>query len=208
MRRRDGGGTKRAEPPSTNPVLWNNAPVRNALWRRPITLTGKHVTLRSVRPGDQAALERLRADPEIDYYMGVDASGSLLWRHVYVGEQSGALADLIVVGPEDQPIGLVSLWDRTIPHQAAEISIWIGQGHRNGGHGTEALQLALRYAFQDLKLHKVYLRVLEYNTRAIRTYEKCGFVVEGVLREEMRVNGEWHNLVYMGVLAGEFAALE
>ena len=159
--------------------------------------------------GDQAVLERLRADPEIDYFMGVDSSApGLLWRQVYLGDQSNALADLVVVGAEGEPIGLVSLWDRTIPHQAAEISIWIGEGYRNGGNGTEALRLALRYAFGQLALHKVYLRVLEYNARAIRTYQKCGFRVEGLLRQEMKVDGRWHDLVYMGVLADEFAAAD
>jgi RimJ/RimL family protein N-acetyltransferase len=162
------------------------------------------VTLRTARPSDQAALERLRADQEIDYFMGVESTPSnLLWRHVYLGDNSGALADLVILGPQDQPIGLLSLWDRTIPHQAAELSIWIGEGYRNGGNGTEALRLALGYAFGELKLHKLYLRVLEYNTRAIRTYEKCGFRVEGILREEMKVNGHWHALVYMGILAEE-----
>lgn len=162
--------------------------------------------LRTARPSDQGALERLRADPEIDYFMGVDsAPANLLWRHVYLGDQSGALADLVILNLQDQPLGLLSLWDRTIPHQAAELSIWIGHDFRNGGYGTEALRLALGYAFSDLKLHKVYLRVLEYNVRAIRTYEKCGFHVEGVLRDEMKVAGRWHALVYMGVLADEIS---
>jgi RimJ/RimL family protein N-acetyltransferase len=39
--------------------------------------------------------------------------------------------------------------------------------------------------------------------RASRTYEKVGFQVEGTLRDEMKVQGRWHNLVYMGILAGE-----
>jgi RimJ/RimL family protein N-acetyltransferase len=183
--------------------------VRNVAGRRPVSLPGQRVSLRSVRPGDQAALERLRADPEIDHFMGIDsASSGLLWRQVYLGEQSGALADLVVVGAQAQPIGLVSLWDRAIPHQAAEISIWIGRGYRDAGNGTEALRLVLRYAFAGLALHKVYLRVLAYNARAIRAYQKCGFRVEGILREEMKVNGRWNDLVYMGVLAHEFAAAD
>jgi RimJ/RimL family protein N-acetyltransferase len=141
--------------------------------------------------------------------MGVETSASgLLWRHLSLGEGSGALADLVVAGPDDQPIGLVSLWDRTIPHQAAELSIWIGQHFRGGGNGTEALRLALRHAFGPLALHKVYLRVLDYNARAIRTYQKCGFRVEGILRQEMKVNGRWQDLVYMGILADEFSATD
>lgn len=180
--------------------------MRSTTWRRPIAIPGRQVSLRSARPADQGILERLRADPEIDHYMGVDSRGSsLLWRHVYLGEQSGSLADLVIVDRADQPIGLISLWDRTIPHRAAELSIWVGSGHRNGGNGTEALQLALRHAFRELKLHKVYLRVLEYNARAIHAYEKCGFRVEGVLRDEMLVGDTWHALIYMGLLAHDLA---
>ena len=151
-------------------------------WRRNVTLRGRRVSLRTARPGDQAVLEQLRADPEIDHFMGV--------------------------GADDRPIGLVSFWDRAIPHEAAELSIWIGQGHRDEGNGTEALSLALRYGFTQLSLHKIYLRVLDYNARAIRAYEKVGFRVEGHLREEMNVQGEWHDLIYMGVLEAEFAAAE
>jgi len=164
--------------------------------------------VRTPRPGDQAVLERLRADPEIDHYMGVDPGTGLLWRQVFLGENSGSLADLVIAGSDEVPIGLISLWDRSIPHQAAELSIWVGQGHRNGGAGTEALRLALRHAFGPIGLHKIYLRVLEYNIRAIRTYQNCGFKIEGTLRDEMRVQGRWHNLIYMGVLAQDFAAID
>ena len=59
-----------------------------------------------------------------------------------------------------------------------------------------------------MSLHKIYLRVLEYNARAIRTYEKCGFHIEGTLREEMKVQDRWHNLIYMGVLADDFATVD
>ena len=84
----------------------------------------------------------------------------------------------------------------------------MGAQYRDRGLGTEALRLALRYAFDDLELHKVYLRVLEYNHRARRAYEKCGFVVEGYLREEMQVNGACHTLLYMGILRPDFEAAE
>ena len=184
--------------------------MRSATWRQPVALVGGRVQVRTPRPGDQAVLERLRADPEIDHYMGVDPGTGLLWRQVFLGENSGSLADLVIaeLGGDEAPIGLISLWDRAIPHQAAELSIWIGQGHRNGGAGSEALRLALRHAFGPMGLHKIYLRVLEYNARAIRTYEKCGFKIEGTLRDEMRVQGRWHNLIYMGALAEDFTPLD
>ena len=73
------------------------------------------------------------------------------------------------------------------------------------GLGQEVTHLVLRYAFEELKLHRVDLRVLAYNVRAIRCYEKCGFVIEGKERETAYVDGEWHDDLIMGILANDFA---
>jgi RimJ/RimL family protein N-acetyltransferase len=74
------------------------------------------------------------------------------------------------------------------------------------GYGSEAIHLLLGYAFSEMRLHRIGLRVLAYNTRAIRAYEKCGFVQEGVERESAFVNGAWHDDIMMSVLDFEFAA--
>jgi RimJ/RimL family protein N-acetyltransferase len=60
------------------------------------------------------------------------------------------------------------------------------------GLGSEAILLLLQHAFAELRLHRVGIRVLAYNQRAIRAYEKCGFIVEGREREAL-VNGAWHD---------------
>jgi len=74
----------------------------------------------------------------------------------------------------------------------------------NNGYGKELTQAILKYAFDQLKLHKVDLRVLAYNKRAIACYEKCGFVQEGVLRENAFINNEWHDDIIMSILCHEF----
>lgn len=74
------------------------------------------------------------------------------------------------------------------------------------GLGSEAIRLLLRHAFQELRLHRIGIRVLAYNTRAIRAYEKCGFVIEGREREAAFVNGAWHDDVMMGLLETGFSA--
>jgi RimJ/RimL family protein N-acetyltransferase len=71
------------------------------------------------------------------------------------------------------------------------------------GLGTEATRLVLDYAFGAMSLHRVDLRVLEYNKRAIACYEKCGFVREGVEREGAIVEGIWETDVMMSVLDRE-----
>jgi len=83
----------------------------------------------------------------------------------------------------------------------------IGIFHPSGwgkGYGTEATQLVLRHAFEQLKLHRVELRVLAFNHRAIACYEKCGFVREGVERDALLVGGEWQDDVIMSILEREF----
>ena len=62
----------------------------------------------------------------------------------------------------------------------------------------------LRFAFNELNYHRVYLRVYDFNQRAIRCYEKCGFQTEGRLRQHMYRNGAWHDEIIMGVLRDEF----
>jgi RimJ/RimL family protein N-acetyltransferase len=74
------------------------------------------------------------------------------------------------------------------------------------GYGTEAIRLLLRHAFDDLGLHRVDLLVIEYNARAIRAYEKCGFVREGLVRESALVDGTWYSDVQMSILENEYRA--
>ena len=67
------------------------------------------------------------------------------------------------------------------------------------GYGTEARRLALRHAFETLKLHRVYMRLLASHHRAVAYYEKCGFVCEGAL-----IAGQWHSDVMMSILDQEY----
>ncbi len=71
------------------------------------------------------------------------------------------------------------------------------------GYGTEALRLLLGYAFDVVGVHRVTLEVFDFNTRAQRVYEKCGFVREGVQREALYWDGQWHDTIVMAVLAGD-----
>jgi RimJ/RimL family protein N-acetyltransferase len=75
------------------------------------------------------------------------------------------------------------------------------------GYGAEAINLILGYGFSTMRLHRIDLRVLAYNNRAIRAYEKCGFVREGVERESALVDGVWHDDIIMSVLAHEYRAI-
>lgn len=73
------------------------------------------------------------------------------------------------------------------------------------GLGRETVRLILAHAFGALGLHRVSLRVVAYNTRAIRCYLACGFVEEGREREAALVGGERHDDIMMGILSREVA---
>lgn len=72
------------------------------------------------------------------------------------------------------------------------------------GLGTEITRLVLDYAFNTLHLHRVDLRMLEYNKRAIACYRKCGFIQEGVEREGALIEDKWETDVMMSILEQEY----
>lgn len=72
------------------------------------------------------------------------------------------------------------------------------------GLGTAVIKRVLAYAFDELALHRVSLRVLAFNERAITAYLKSGFSIEGRERESALIDGEWHDDIMMGILAADF----
>jgi RimJ/RimL family protein N-acetyltransferase len=105
----------------------------------------------------------------------------------------------------EQPIGFVGLFDFHWNHGDALIGIGLGdREYWSKGYGTDALQALLRFAFNELNLRRVTLIVFDYNPRAIRSYEKCGFVKEGTVRGVLQREGrrwDWH---FMGMLREEW----
>jgi len=77
-------------------------------------------------------------------------------------------------------IGEIGLDGIKYTHGDAFVGISLGERDFWGkGYGTDAMRVLLRFAFTELNLRRVSLDVFEYNPRAVRSYEKVGFVVEG-----------------------------
>jgi RimJ/RimL family protein N-acetyltransferase len=106
-------------------------------------------------------------------------------------------------------IGTLDLHAIDWHNRRTEVGIVIGdKRYWSKGYGTDAMRLALRLAFDRMNLHRVTLHVDEDNHRAIRCYEKCGFLREGVLRDDRFLDGCYHHTIAMGILAGEYRALQ
>lgn len=109
---------------------------------------------------------------------------------------------------ERKCIGGTSLHDISFTDQSARLGIgmWVTDCFSRG-IGSEACRLVLGYAFDVLKLHRVDLRVLDYNKRAIRCYQKCGFQADGTLRESAFIEGAFHSDIVMSILEPEYRRL-
>ncbi|MEL6691294.1 MAG: GNAT family protein, partial [Pseudomonadota bacterium] len=74
------------------------------------------------------------------------------------------------------------------------------------GLGAEAMEAVAEFALGPLGLNRLSVRALAFNARAIRAYEKIGFVQEGVERQSALIGSEWHDDVLLGLIASDFAA--
>lgn len=95
-----------------------------------------------------------------------------------------------------------------VNHTHGDCFVGIGIGDRaywGKGYGTDAMNVILRFAFHELNLRRVTLYALAGNVRAVRSYEKCGFVREGLLRGGEH-RGVRDDVVAMGVLRDEWLA--
>jgi len=75
---------------------------------------------------------------------------------------------------------------------------------RSKGTGRQIVRQLVRIAFQDLSLHRVSLRVYDFNEAAIRCYEKAGFKREGLQRDVHRMGGQYWSVYTMSILQEEW----
>jgi RimJ/RimL family protein N-acetyltransferase len=111
----------------------------------------------------------------------------------------------IVEGGEAlEPVGFVILIGCRSQHRALELKRMVVQ-HKGQGCGRAALRVVKKVAFDDLGAHRLWLDVKKRNVRARALYDSEGFVVEGELREAVRVPGGYESMTLMSMLQAEFA---
>lgn len=110
------------------------------------------------------------------------------------------------VDENDEYMGTISLKHISQNDGNAEYAVVTRTCAQGTGLAKKATEELLAYAFQKLKLHRVYLNVLEENERANAFYRKCGFQYEGQSKEHLYIQGEYKNLNWYGILAKDFNA--
>ncbi|MFB4267447.1 GNAT family N-acetyltransferase [Nonomuraea sp. GTA35] len=166
------------------------------------------MTLRPVGPEHVEGLLELVSDPDVRKLTGshaeFDAEGLRLW-YATRGDHPDRL-DLAIMA-DGEYVGEVVLNELDTANLACNLRIGlIGPRVFGKGYGTEAIELVLRHAFTTTPLHRIRLGVYAFNERARHVYKKLGFVEEGVERDALLWDGEWHDCVLMAVLRHEWQA--
>lgn len=166
---------------------------------------GERVRLRKMSTEDVSTYHQWRNDmevmqftnPSLDVYTHSDTENFI--KNITASNNSKSY--MIEEIEANKPIGITSLINIDYGNRNAECIIDIGdKDYWSKGFGREAFQLLLNFAFNEMNLHKVYLRVFSFNERAIRLYQRLGFYEEGELKEQFYRNGSWHNVVLMGLM--------
>lgn len=175
-------------------------------------LKGKHVTLRPFRPSDALPMFESLDDEETNRLTGTHATFTLeqiehFVTKVVTGEDRASFIIADANTDDLAPLGEIHLLDIDTDNRSAGFRIaMFGMKRVGKGYGTEAIQMILAHGFDTLKLHRIALDVYAFNPRAIHVYEKVGFQREGVLRDALYYDGQFHDAIMMSILEDEWRA--
>jgi [ribosomal protein S5]-alanine N-acetyltransferase len=175
-------------------------------------LIGSKVYLRPVEAEDAAIVVPWFNDPDVTRLLLRYRPLTLAEEIEFLQRMRSSETDLVLgiaLCETDALIGMTGLHHIEARNRHASFGISIGEKqHWGKGYGTEATGLVIRHAFQTLNLNRLWLHVYEYNTRAIRVYEKLGFRMEGRLRQDTFREGRYWDTLVMGVLREEVESVD
>lgn len=176
---------------------------------RPL-FTGKLLRLAAPLPEDKAVVAEWTRDDEYMRNLDDDPVRPLspdAWAALEAQHAEGRILFHLRTLADDRLIGFAAIHNISWSSQFAEFAIGIGvPEYRGKGYGQDALQLLLNYAFSELNFYRMGLTVMAYNEKAIKAYERAGFVKEGVRRGAVQRDGARHDVLLYGILRDEWEA--
>ncbi|WP_435348081.1 GNAT family N-acetyltransferase [Haloarchaeobius sp. HRN-SO-5] len=183
----------------------------------PTFATGDRITLRTVEEEDAEFLAAHSNDPrirnpmtftgprsvdEVREHVDDDGDGARFLACVE-GEDAG-YDERFVTGDGVEPVGFVMLFHVDQRAGSGEVAYWLAPPAHGEGYSTEAVSLALDYAFGTRRLHRIKARALESNVASRGLLESLGFREEGVERDAKFVRGEHVDVHWYGLLDDEW----
>jgi RimJ/RimL family protein N-acetyltransferase len=166
------------------------------------------VRLRPVTEADHPAILVWQNDPEVWWWMDYERPFTLEDIHESEAHALEEGYPFLIEGPDERPIGRVGLNQFSERDRTCSLYVFIGERDAWGlGFGRDAIVTTLGWGFDTFALHLVQLWGLTANVRAMRAYEKVGFVVDGTLRERSRKSdGRWHDRTILSITRAEYDA--
>ena len=178
-----------------------------------ISYTGKKTRLRPVQKADLETTIRWKNDPQIreharGYRFPVTEEMEERWLETVVNDQSRTRVVFAIEALQDDAfIGFIHLNRIDWISRWSYFGVVLGESAYHGkGMAADSMDVLFRYAFDALNLRKICLEVASFNDAAIRLYRQYGFVDQGVLSEHLYLEGVYHDVVTMRLLATEFRA--
>ncbi len=172
---------------------------------------GERIRLRAIERSDLPQFVEWLNDPEVLAGLSMYLPISQVDEEGWFNQMQSLPADqhpmVIEVRSQDgwAPIGDCGFNAIDYHIRSGEIGIFIGRKDLwNKGYGTESMCLLLKHGFNTLNLNRIFLRVYESNKRAVRSYEKAGFVHEGRMRQAQFSDGKYEDVLLMSVLRSEW----
>lgn len=173
-------------------------------------MQGKLVRLRGYEKSDADALLRWFTDEEVTRWLGPPNMPSRAQQEKFIEMASASSDDaryFAIETLDGKLVGDCGL--RTIDWKSRKAEFFITIGEKqlwDKGYGSDALRIVARLAFHKMNLNRLWLTALVDNPRAVRCYEKCGFVREGLLRQESYVDGKYRDVFLMALIRADYDA--
>ncbi|MFD0713733.1 GNAT family N-acetyltransferase [Paenibacillus sp. GCM10027626] len=174
-------------------------------------LYGERIMLREYQAEDLAHMREWVNDPEVvnnlsDIFLYPHTMGETESFLQSILDKEGEHRGFVIADKESGAyIGQIDLFKFDWKNRAAELGIVIGSRQWQGqGYGAEAIGVLQRFVFEQLNMNRLQLEVHDYNARAIRCYQKCGFTEEGRLRQRHYRNGIYSDIIVMSILRSEY----
>ena len=177
-------------------------------------IRGEHVYLRASERADIPVFVRWLNDAETANFLSMRAPMSQAmeegWFNRMLESQGKDAYHFVICRLESgEPIGTIGLFHVDTVNGSAGIGISIGEKRLWGqGLGSDAMLALLDFGFGHLRLERMWLEVYDFNARARRSYEKCGFVLEGTERHAIFRQGRFIDVHLMSILRGEWERQE
>jgi RimJ/RimL family protein N-acetyltransferase len=169
-------------------------------------LEGRLVRLRALEPEDLPRLQVLLNDPDvlagITLPFPLPLAAELEWLDQIRASDSEIVFAIETV--EGELIGNCTIRGLDIRNRTGTLGIFIGKPYWDHGYGTDAVRTICRFGFHYLNLQRIDLHVYANNPRAIRSYERVGFTLEGTLRRAQFIDGHYVDEHVMALLVDEW----